>query len=68
MAYQRKTEDEYQLVYDYGYGAGPEIICRESTMREAKQTKQDYILNEGICPSIRKRRVKKYETSAERNQ
>lgn len=36
MAYKRKTEDVYEVVYDYGYGDGLEVLTQCSTMREAK--------------------------------
>lgn len=36
MAYTRKTEDIYEVVYDYGYGDGLEVLTQCSTMREAK--------------------------------
>ena len=57
-AYKRKTYDEFDLVYDYGYGYGPETICTYSSLSEAKQGKKEYIENEGIWPVIVKRRVK----------
>jgi hypothetical protein len=56
MAYKRKTEDVYEVVYDYGYGDGLEVLTRCSTMREAKADRKAYIENEHICPMIRKRR------------
>jgi hypothetical protein len=56
MAYKRKTEDVYEVVYDYGYGDGLEVLTRYSTMREAKADRKAYIENEHICPMIRKRR------------
>ena len=56
MAYKRKTEDVYEVVYDYGYGDGLEVLIRCSTMREAKADRKAYIENEHICPMIRKRR------------
>lgn len=56
MAYTRKTEDVYEVVYDYGYGDGLEVLTRCSTMREAKADRKAYIENEHICPMIRKRR------------
>ena len=34
MAYKRKTEDVYEVVYDYGDGL--EVLTQCSTMREAK--------------------------------
>ena len=56
MAYTRKTEDFYELVYNYSYGDGPEVISRCSTLAEAKADKRAYIENEHIYPTIRKRR------------
>lgn len=61
--YQRKTYDEYDLLYDYGYGDGLEVICTCSTFEEAKSDKKAYIENEGIYPAIRHRRVP-YEQKA----
>ena len=54
MAYTRKTEDVYELVYNYGYGA--EVISRYTSLAEAKADRRAYIVNEHICPTIRKRR------------
>ena len=54
MAYTRKTEDFYELVYNYG--GGPEVISRCTTLAEARADKRAYIENEHICPTIRKRR------------
>lgn len=62
MSYVRKTYDEFQLMYDYGYGHGLEVICCAETLAEAKQNKREYIENEGIVPIIRKVRVRKEET------
>lgn len=59
MAYQRKTIDLYELVYDYGYGDGLEVISSYYTIKEARIDKEAYIENEGICPAIRKRRIRK---------
>ena len=56
MAYKRKTEDVYEVVDDYGYGDGLEVLTRGSTMQEAKANRKAYIENEHICPIIRKRR------------
>lgn len=35
MVYTRKTEDVFDLMYDYGYGDGLERICSCSTYKEA---------------------------------
>lgn len=59
MAYQRKTEDEYRLEYDYGCGDGMEVIYTAFSVSEAKKVKKDYIENEGIYPIIHKVRVPK---------
>lgn len=59
MAYERKTEDEYRLLYDYGYGDGPDLLTTVSSMKEAKKRQREYIQNEGICPDIVKKRVPK---------
>lgn len=31
MAYKRKTEDVYEVVYNYGYGDGLEVLTQCST-------------------------------------
>ena len=54
MAYTRKTEDFFELVYNYG--DGPEVISRCTTLAEARADKRAYIENEHIFPTIRKRR------------
>lgn len=59
MAYVRKTEDEYRLEYDYGYGDGPDILGTYSTLADAKADKKAYIENEGIYHVIHKVRVRK---------
>ena len=59
MAYQRKTVDLYELVYDYGYGDGPEVIASYDTMKGAIIDKKAYIENEGIYPIIKRRRIRK---------
>lgn len=58
MSYQRKTRDEYALIYDYGFGDGKEVICWCSTLGEAKQDQKAYMENEGIFPQIKKCRTK----------
>lgn len=62
MAYERKTEDEYQLLYDYGYGDGLELLTTEVSLADAEKTKKQYIENEGIWPVIKKVRVPKKES------
>lgn len=59
MPYQRKTEDEYRLEYDYGYGDGPDVLYTACSLDEAKRVKKDYIENEGIYPVIHRVRVRK---------
>lgn len=49
-------KDVYEVVYNYGYGDGLEVLTQCSTMREAKADRKAYIENEHICPMIRKRR------------
>lgn len=58
VAYVRKTYDEYDIVTNYGYGW--EVECSEPTMKEARQTKKEYIENASglIGIKIVKRRVK----------
>ena len=58
MAYQRKTKDEWCLMYNYGYGDGLEVICYCENYKDAKETRRDYIENEGIYPSIKCKRVR----------
>lgn len=58
MAYVRKTEDKYLVMYDYGYGDGAEVLTVCSTKKEARDDVRAYIENEHIFPTIRKRRVK----------
>lgn len=45
MAYQRKTEDSYQILVNYGQGWEHE--CTERTRKEAREQKQTYQAN---CP------------------
>lgn len=59
MAYERKTEDEFRLLYDYGFGDGPELLTTELSMKNAKKRQQEYIQNEGIFPKIVRKRVLK---------
>lgn len=58
MAYKRKTEDEYLVMYDYGYGDGIEVLTTCSTKKEARDNVRAYIKNEHIYPTIKKHRVK----------
>lgn len=41
--YKRKTYDEYEIETNYGYGW--EVELTESTMKEAKQRKREYMEN-----------------------
>ena len=55
--YKRKTEDEFQLHGDYGYGF--EEVCAFSTWKEAREERKNYRENEpGIAFKIIKKRVK----------
>lgn len=56
MAYVRKTEDVYDLEYNYGYSDGVEVIDHCATLAEAKADRRSYIESEHIYPTIRKRR------------
>lgn len=58
MAYVRKTEDEYLVMYDYGYGDGVEVLTTCSTRSEAMDDIIAYYKNEHIRPVIKKHRVK----------
>lgn len=59
MAYIRKTKDEYQLLCNYGYGDGWEVVLTEETMKEAKERKKEYVGNMPQYPyKIVKKRVK----------
>lgn len=57
MVYTRKTEDVFDLMYDYGYGDGLERICSCFTYKKALEDRKAYIENEGICPKIVRHRV-----------
>lgn len=57
MAYQRKTEDEYEIQGDYG--CGWELLTTEETYREARKMLGCYRYNESGRPyRIIKKRVK----------
>ena len=59
MAYIRKTQDEYQLLCNYGYGDGWEVVLVEDTMQEARQRKKEYMENMPQYPyKIIKKRIK----------
>lgn len=56
MAYIRKTEDEYDILGDYGFGL--EVVTCETTWRLARDTIRDYRKNEpGATFKIKKHRV-----------
>lgn len=58
MAYVRKTKDEYQLLCNYGYGDGWEVVLTEETMKAAKEQKKTYMENMPQYPyRIIKKRV-----------
>ena len=42
MAYIRKTKDEYQLLCNYGYGDGWEVVLAEDNIKEAKLRLKEY--------------------------
>jgi hypothetical protein len=54
--YIRKTEDEYNILGNYGQGY--EIVTCETSLKEAKNRKKEYLQNEpGIPFIIVKKRV-----------
>jgi len=56
MAYIRKTEDEFNILGNYGQGF--ELVTCETTWKLAKSTLRDYRKNEpGIQFKIQKKRV-----------
>ena len=58
MAYIRKTEDEFNVQGNYGFGW--EDVCAESTYREARERLREYRDNEpGYPHRIKVRRVPK---------
>lgn len=61
MAYTRKTTDEYDVLADYGFGYGYEVVTTETTLKEAKQRAREYRENDTSAHDIKikKRRVKK---------
>ena len=54
MAYKRKTEAEYEILGDYGYGDGLEIVCSESSWEDARNTLKEYRENEPGLGSLSK--------------
>jgi len=62
--YTRKTIDEWQVLGNYGFGHGFEIVTAASTLKEAKSHLKEYRENEpGIPFKIVKKRLK-IETQA----
>lgn len=57
MAYVRKTEDEYEIQGNYGFGF--ELVTTETTWKKAKESIKEYRENEpGTSFKIVKKRVK----------
>lgn len=48
--YQRKTADEYEILGNYGYGDGWEVVCSETTFVEARARLKEYNENEPQYP------------------
>lgn len=57
MTYNRKTEDEFQIHCDYGYGW--EEVCCETTAKAARETRDAYRENQDALVKIKKVRVPK---------
>ncbi len=58
MAYKRKTQDEFQIHVNYGYGDGWEHEISEFSFSEARKRRQEYRENAPEYPvRIVKRRV-----------
>lgn len=56
----RKTEDEYEVQGNYGYGHGFECVTAETSFKEARERLKEYRENEPGFPfRIVKKRVKK---------
>jgi hypothetical protein len=59
MAYTRKTEDEYQIHGNYGYGW--EEVCAEDNRKDAILRLREYRENQPEYPvRLMKKRVPKY--------
>jgi hypothetical protein len=59
MKYTRKTQDEFEIQGNYGYGHGFECVTTEETYSAAKQQIRTYRENEiGVPFRIVKKRVK----------
>lgn len=50
MSYQRKTEDVWHLLGDYGYGQGFERVHSETTYKEIRARLREYRANEPGVP------------------
>ena len=61
MAYVRKTTDQWDVLCDYGYGHGPEVVTSENTKKEAMQRAREYSENDTavLCVIVKKVRVRK---------
>lgn len=58
--YQRKTTDEYEVLANYGYGDGWEIVTSEKTFSEARARLREYRDNEpGVPFKLKVSRYKK---------
>ena len=58
MSYIRKTEDEFDILGNYGFGF--EVVTCETTWSQAKSTLRDYRNNEPGTPfKMKKHRVPK---------
>lgn len=53
MAYVRKTRDVYEVGVDYGYGHGFEAVAYEDSLKDAKRTATDYLLNDQFAQWVR---------------
>lgn len=58
MAYIRKTRDEWQLLGNYGFGDGWEILTCEDSRKEIRERLKEYRENEGGNYKIVCKRVK----------
>lgn len=46
MPYIRKTEDKYEVLADYGYGDGPEVVTTETTWKLCRDSLKAYREND----------------------
>jgi hypothetical protein len=56
MAYTRKTQDEYHIVTNYGYGW--EVENTENNYQDAKRSLKEYRENTSAQVKLEKKRVK----------